>query len=78
MLFRKDENPQLEEDIFKSIVAGINGVRFWELDSEIPHYGGTWGDTIARVGGYLAEIQPGLVAPNRQYKPGYLLSKGED
>jgi len=83
MLFRKDENPKLEEDIFLSIVNGVNGIFFWELSQPIPaesdtYSGNNWGEVIARVGGYLAEIQPGLVAPNRQYKPGYLLSKGED
>ena len=83
MLFRKDENPQLEEDIFLSIVNGVNGIFFWELSQPNPaesdtYSGNNWGEVIARVGGYLAEIQPGLVAPNREYKTGYLLSKGED
>ena len=78
MLFRKDENPQLEKDIFKSIVKGINGIQFWEMYGSGAHYVGEWGETIARVGGYLKEIMPGLVAPNRQYKTDYLIAKGED
>lgn len=78
MLFRMDENPKLEEDIFRAIVAGANGIRFWEPDTQVPHYGGTWGETIATVGSYLAEIKPGLVAPNRTYTPNYMVSKGTD
>ena len=78
MLFRKDENPQLEKDIFQSIVKGINGIQFWEMYGSGAHYVGAWGETIARVGGYLAEIKPGLVAPNRQYKTDHLIAKGKD
>jgi hypothetical protein len=77
MLFRKDENPRLEEDIFKSIVKGINGIYFWDpADTGIgtDHYTGEYGDIIARVGGYLAQIKPGLVAPNRDYKPDYMIA----
>ncbi len=84
MLFRINENQRLEEDIFESIVKGINGIFFWEMQSPDPfapsdtYVGANWGDVIARVGGYLAEIKPGLVAPNRDYQQGYMKSRGED
>ena len=78
IVIRADEVNKMEKDIFESIVAGINGIMFWEIYGSGAHYVGDWGETIARVGGYLAEIKPGLVAPNRQYKTDYLIAKGED
>jgi len=72
------DEAQMEFDVFNSIVLGINGIRFWEFDATTPHYGGKYGEVIARVGGYLEEITPGLVAPNRIYKADHIISKGED
>jgi len=75
--FKED---QMEFDVFNSIALGINGIMFWELPSNTPHpyYGGKYGEVIARIGGYLEEIAPGLVAPNRIYKTDHIVSKGED
>lgn len=85
ILFSKmeDLNPKLEGNIFKAIVGGINGVEFWEpeqpwIATSDTFVGSNWGEVIARVGGYIKEITPGLVAPNRQYKTGYMMSRGED
>lgn len=73
--FREDE---MELDIFQSIVAGINGVAFWELDSTPDRYAGKYGEVIARVGTYIHTIKPGIVAPNRIYKDAYMASRGQD
>ncbi len=69
---------KMELDVFQSIVAGINGVAFWELDSTPDHYAGKYGEVIARVGTYIHTIKPGIVAPNRIYKDSYMVGHGQD